>query len=275
MNVAGTLQINQNGFFGGAGTYSYDQSNGTLIYNNTTGPYGPVDGSHPYWPASNGPQNVNVVGAGGISLAVARSVNGLFQYAAGVSGAGNLTLNGTAQVNNGGFTSGSPTYGSSSLLRYNTGGTYGRNGEWLPNTTSGAGYPANVQLGNNTTLNLANGSPNTPFQMAGSLTIDAGSTMQLAGSTPLTQPLTILGAVNIDGTLTLSTQLGGDLNVGGNWTRNATTGSFVANNRAVTFNGTSQQTIQAGTSPAQENFGYLIINNPAGVKLLSFVNVLA
>ena len=40
---------------------------------------------------------MTVQGSGGITMNVARTVGGLFQYAAGVSGAGNLTLNGTVQ----------------------------------------------------------------------------------------------------------------------------------------------------------------------------------
>jgi hypothetical protein len=248
------LQINEGGFpGGGTGTYAYDQINGVLVFNNSTGPYG-VNNNN-YWPATNGPQNVTVQNTGGIQMNVAHTVNLLFQYAAGVSGAGNLTLNGTSQVNTGGFVSGSPTYGASSLLKYNTGGTYGRNGEWLPNVTSGAGYPYNVQLSNNTTLDLPNNSSTQPFQMGGNLTIDSGSTMQMAGSTPMTQPLTVIGSVINNGTFTLSTLIGGDLKVGLNWTNN---GTLNHNNRAITFNGTQNQTIGGANSTT---FAYLFISN--------------
>src|ERR1044072_2324492 len=107
--INNTLQIDQGGFpGGGTGTYSYDQTNGVLVFNNSSGSFG-VNNVN-FWPTTNGPQNVNVKGAGGITMNVARTVGLLFQYAAGVSGANNLTLNGTSQVNNGGFTSGSPTY---------------------------------------------------------------------------------------------------------------------------------------------------------------------
>jgi len=262
--VNNTLQIDQGGFpGGGTGTYSYDQTVGALVFNNTSGIYG-FNGEN-YWPATNGPQNVNVKGAGGIQVNVARSVNLLFQYAAGVNNAGNLTLNGTSQVNTGGFTSGSPTYGGSSLLKYNTGGTYGRNGEWLPGATSGAGYPHDVQLSNSTTLDLANGSAAQPFQMSGSLTIDAGSKMDMTGggATPLTAPLTVLGNASINGNLTLSTALGGDFKLGGNWTRNSSTGTFTPNSRAVTFNGAGTQVI-ALTSAGSETFAYLIVDKPSG-----------
>jgi hypothetical protein len=198
-------------------------------------------------------------------MSVARTVSGLFQYASGVNGAGNLTLNGTSQINTGGFVSGSPAYGASSLLKYNTGTTYGRNGEWLPGATSGAGYPANVQLSNNTTLDLANSSTTQPFQMAGSLTIDSGSRMQLAGATPLTAPLVVLGNVNNNGTLTLSTALGGDINVGGNWTR-AAAATFTPNGRAAIFSGSGNQlvTVNGGGT---ETFNFLVVNKSAGSLL--------
>jgi hypothetical protein len=260
-----TLQINQGGFpGGGTGTYAYNQTTGVLVFNNTSGSFG-VNNVN-FWPTTNGPQNVNVKGlGGGITMNVARTVGLLFQYAAGVSNMGNLTLNGTSQVNPGGFTSGSPTYGAASLLKYNTGGTYGRNGEWLPGATIGAGYPNNVQLSNNTTLDLPNSSTASPFQMAGTLTIDSGSTMQMAGATPLTQPLNVLGSVIINGTLALSTSPGGDFKLGGNWTRS---GTFTPNGRAVTFNGTTTQTITV--SPAgSETFNYLIVDKSAGNLLLS------
>ena len=260
LTVTGSLQIDQGGFPGGTGTYSYNATTGTLIYNNSSGTYGV--NNDPYWPTTNGPQNVNVKGAGGIQMNVARTVGLLFQYAAGVNGAGNLTLNGTSQVNTGGFTSGSPTYGASSLLKYNVNASYGRNGEWLPGATSGAGYPANVQLSNNTNLDLPNGSTTQPFQMSGNLTIDSGSTLAM---TPLTQPLVVLGSVSINGALTLSGVTGGDIKVGGNWTRS---GTFTPNGRAVIFNGAGTQTVTRSPA-ASESFDYLIVDKASGNLTLS------
>jgi hypothetical protein len=262
--INNTLQINQGGFpGGGAGTYSYDQTNGVLVFNNSSGSFG-VNNVN-FWPTAGGPQNVNAKGAGGITMNVARTVGLLFQYAAGVSGAGNLTLNGTSQVNTGGFTSGSPTYGASSLLKYNVNASYGRNGEWLPNVTGGAGYPANVQLSNNTNLDLPNGSAGAFFQMSGSLTVDSGSTMNLNGSPAMTQPLTVLGNVTTAGTLTLSSASGGDIKVGGNWTRS---GTFTPNGRAVFFNGAGTQTVTL-LSAGVETFAYLIVDKPSNNLTLS------
>ncbi|MFL6209512.1 MAG: beta strand repeat-containing protein, partial [Pyrinomonadaceae bacterium] len=214
---------------------------------------------------------MTVAGAGGITMNVARTVGGLFQYAAGVSNMGNLTLNGTSQVNAGGFTSGSPTYGSSSLLKYNINASYGRNGEWLPNVTSGAGYPANVQLSNNTNLDLPNGSAGAAFQLASNLTIDSGSTMNLNGSPAMTQPLTVLNAVTINGTLNLSTAPGGDLHLQGGWTNVG--GTFNPNGRAVFFEGGLVQTL-SHTAAGGETFNYLVINKTSNsVQLTTDVTV--
>ncbi len=93
-------------------------------------------------------------------------------------------------------------------------------------------------------------------------TVDFGSTT--SGATA--------GAVTIGGgTLTMSTAIGGDLSVTGNW--NFSSGTFNStgsNNRRVTFNGSSAQTItQSGTG----NFGYVTINNAAGVTMSSSATI--
>jgi CSLREA domain-containing protein len=243
MIIMGAFRLNQGGFAAG-NDFAYTPAISALVFNNTSGSFA-VSGTPVFWPVAGGPANVIVQGSGGITMNVPRAVNGLFQYAAGVSNMANLTLNGVSQVNSGGFTSGSPTYGAASLLKYNTGGTYGRNGEWLPNSIGGAGYPASVQLSNNTTLDLPNSSSTLPFQMSGSLTIDPGSTMQLAGSTPMQAPLRVLGNLVNNGTLNLSSSSGGDLEVRGNWTNS---GTFNNNSRTVTLNGASGQTVSGNAT---------------------------
>jgi hypothetical protein len=98
--------------------------------------------------------------------------------------AGGLVVNGTFQINSGGWISGNaPNYGSGSTLKYNTNGDYGRGLEW--SATTGAGYPHHVQLSNNTNFNFPNAS-NTARSMAGNLTIDAGSSfwMDWGGNNP-------------------------------------------------------------------------------------------
>jgi hypothetical protein len=72
---------------------------------------------------------------------------------------------------------------------------------------------------------------------------------------------TARGNVTIGGTLTLSTALGGDLRLGGNWINN---GAFNPNSRAVFFNGSTAQSIDGG---ADTTFAFLSIDNTAGVSL--------
>jgi hypothetical protein len=237
--IDGTLQIDQGGFPGsGTGTYSYPPT-GFLIFNNSSGSFG--INNFNFWPAVNGPQLVNVNGSGGITLNVPRSVFNI-STKAGISAAGNLTVTGTLSLESGGFVSGSPTYATFATLNYVTGGTYGRAGEWLPGVTSGPGYPYNVTIMGGTTLDLPNSSSGSTFQMAGGLMILAGATLQMAGSTPMTQALTNLGGVINSGTISLSTAPGGDLKLQGNYEEMGT-GSVNANAGTVIFQGGASQLI--------------------------------
>ena len=262
--VNGTLRIDEGGFPGnGTGTYAYDQTTGTLLFNHASGTYNV--NNHTYWPTTNGPQNVSV-GTASVQLNVARTVGLSFDTSSGLFGANNLTIGagGTLTVFTGGFFSGSPTYGAGSTLKYSTGGSYGRNGEWLPNVTSGAGYPSHVQLTGNTSLDLPNGSSNAFFQMAGDLTIDSGSTMNLDGSPAMTQPLIVLGNVQINGTLKLSFALGGDLKLQGNLSKSG--GTFTHNNRAVFFEGGATQNIT--DSGGAFTIPYVVVNKSGGTVVL-------
>jgi hypothetical protein len=207
---------------------------------------------------------------------------------------GTFTINGTLQINANGYvqstptsgTSIAPTYGSSSLLKYNSAGTYGRGLEW--STTSGAGYPNNVQVSNNTTLNVRNGS-DVARQIAGNLTVDSGSTLSLEGMTivsPTDIGLTVAGNVinngsitlassterlkcvdfsnNTGATTTLSSNVGGDLELTGSLIDNAT---FNSNNRAVFFTGSGVQDVSgAGTF----NIDYIVSNKASGsIRMLT------
>jgi hypothetical protein len=179
----------------------------------------------------------------------------------GYTNSGTVLVGGTFQINTGGFISGNaPTYDSSSLLRYNSGGTYGRGLEW--STTSGAGYPNEVQVSNSTTLNMgANGGTGTARQMAGKLTIDSGSSFEMAGTNAMTQPVTVLKSIINNGTLRLSTSGGGDIKVGGDWTDGST---FTPNGRAVFFNGSGTQTLTKSNGTGVEAFDYLVVDKSAG-----------
>ena len=256
VNVNGTFQLNLGGWATGSGVWNYG-STGTLAFNTTYG----VDNTHVYWPTSNGPVNVSVLtGVLTLNSGANRTVGGLFQTAGGVAfPSATLTLNGTAQINANGYFSNAPTYGSSSILKYNTGTTYGRSTEW--------NNPASVQLSNGTTLNYPNtgsGAFSTPLSITGNLTVDAGSSlyMDYGGSGNKSGSLTVGGNVTLNGSMSLGNAFGGDLNIGGNWLH--TTGTFNANGRAVTFNGTGAQTI---TNTNGETFAYLTVNNSSGAVL--------
>jgi len=183
------------------------------------------------------------------------SSSGLLALSSTYTDSGATSVNGTLQLNSGGgIANNSPTYGSGSMLQYNSGGNYGRSVEW--NATSGAGYPYNVQVSNNTTVDLgANSGNNVARQIAGNLTIDLGATLSM-NATAMTQSLTVLGSISIYGTFILSASNGGDLNAGGNWIMGAS-GVLTPNSRTVTFNGSSGTQLLTGNS----TFYNLTLNN--------------
>lgn len=176
---------------------------------------------------------------------------------------GTLTVNGTFRIDAGGSINGTaPVYSSTALLKYNTGTSIVRGLEW--SATSGAGYPNDVQISNNTNFDLG-GAGSADRQIAGSLTIDSGSTLTMS---TMSNSLAILKNLTINGTLALGTNSGGNLRVAGNWTNN---GTFTHNNRTVSFNGASAQAI--GGSAASNNFFDVIFNNSSGMTLTKNVNV--
>lgn len=146
------------------------------------------------------------------------------------------TVGATMTINSGGaVNTNGPTYGSSSLLKYNTGGNFTIGSEWV-NGTSGQGVPQDVQISNSGgALNFDSISSSRTAR--GSVTIDNGTTLQLSGTS------------------------GGDLNVQGSFSNN---GSFDNNLRTVTFNGSSPQTIGGSTSSIFQN---LTINSSSTVTL--------
>jgi hypothetical protein len=160
----------------------------------------------------------------------------------GVQILGNTIVNGILTINTGGFFNGgsSPSYGPSSTLVYNTGGTFGRGLEW--NGLIDFGYPNNLQISNNTILQPgANSGQGLARAIRGNLVIDAGSAMYMDwGGFEMTQPISIGGNLVLNGSLSLSSFIGGDFNVRGNVTIDAAA-SFNANGRSFSFNGNSQQ----------------------------------
>lgn len=158
---------------------------------------------------------------------------------------GITTINAILRIDQYGYIiNNSPNYGTSSTLIYNNGsGGYKRNTEWNATSfgTLGTGFPNNIMVQNNTPLQLnSTDFPTAPaLGCSGNFTINTGSSVI---TTDMANPLSVGGDLTIAGALTLSINTAGVLNVGGNWTR---TGTFVQNDRMVTFNGTNPGTITA------------------------------
>ncbi|MFT3680248.1 MAG: T9SS type A sorting domain-containing protein [Ferruginibacter sp.] len=228
MTGAYNLGITSGGSFSNNGTFNASSSTGTVSFAGN----GTVSGTTTF-------KNIDTYGA--LDFGTASTINGTFSLQTGGSVTGH-----------------SPTYTCpSSTLLYKPGSTYTRGLEWT-NSSSGAGYPANVLVQNNTTIN---------FPAAGDgyvcydLQIDNGSSL-LQNYSGGSSSLHIGRNVTITGTLELGTNTGGDIYVGGSWTRNSS-GVFNANNRMVIFegpsnfsgNGTSMSTISAPASSAKDNEG--------------------
>jgi len=258
--INGTFRINQGGYASG-GTWTYG-TNAKLIYNHTSGTYGPIHAGHSYWPATNGPRRVEVANkvSGGINMGVARTVADSFVTAAGVNGTA-LTLNGVCQLNDGGFFNTTPVYGGASTLVYNTGTNYGRNNE----LTTGTGIPANITINAGSGLDYGNGATGTARTLTGNLTVNGGFFMDF-GSNDMTQPLTVNGNVSIGtaGTLSLSDASGGDIWVGGNWTLNGSA-AFNPKSRTVFFINSTNSTI---TAPSLASFDFMIVDKSGGGEVI-------
>ncbi|HEY0042169.1 MAG TPA: choice-of-anchor D domain-containing protein, partial [Flavisolibacter sp.] len=269
-NVLGSFQINSGWANGNNFTYG---AAGTLIFN-YTGNY-VLNNTDVFWPAAVGSRPFNVkVMQNGITLAsnMSRTVDGLFYTALGgvdgvrITSPGVLLLNGTCQIDTGGFFFGnSPTYGSASTLKYTPGATYGRAAEWTHNGvgTIGVtpGYPNNVWLTNTTILDYNNGTPLNKA-MAGNLTIDLGSSFYMDyGGGASGGYLAVGGNVINGGILKLGNAVGDDLRIAGNFTN---TGTFDGNNRAVIFTKPSGTQIISSTSAL--TFPYVVFDNVSGSR---------
>lgn len=205
--------------------------------------------------------NKTASGSASGTLSTSSAVNWILT--GGMNFGGVTTVNGTLQLNAGGFvTTNAPTYGTGSLLKYNSGANpFNRTTEW--SASSGNGYPYNVQLSNNTTMSPG-GSSNTgtALNVANNLTIDSGSSIYMDyGGNNMTVPLIVNNDLNLNGNLSGSGASGGDIVVKGNWTR---TGSLFPNTRAVFLQGSNAQTITGATT-----FDYLLIDKTAGSVTLA------
>ncbi|MBZ0181629.1 MAG: hypothetical protein K8F60_04170 [Melioribacteraceae bacterium] len=208
-----------------------------------------------------GSSSVDFSGGGTVSGTV--DFNNVSLQSGGVDFGSNSTVNGTLTINAGGYVNNnSPTYGTGSTLKYNVAAVYGRGNEW--NSTSGAGYPYNVQISNNTELNLgANSGTSVQREVANNLVIDAGSALYMDYlSDDMTQPLLVHGNVTVNGTISLSNSSGGDLKLEGDLLFGETS-TFNANERAIFFIKDGTQTI-AATNTAAYDVAYIVLGYSGG-----------
>ncbi len=163
----------------------------------------------------------------------------------GATGAGALAVEGTFQINSGGFASVSINYSSGSTLAYNTAGTYSANQEWVTNSTTSSGVPWNVHI-INSSVDFGVNNPTQYRHVKGNLTIGASGALVLSGS--VGGDLSVAGDLTLDGTLTHNNRLiefvgttnssiGGTLDV--NFLKiNKTSGATVTINSDLTVNST-------------------------------------
>lgn len=270
--VNGTFELRNGGSASGT-NFNYNATNSGLNFNDSANYT--VNNPDVFWPATNSPFNVTVL-QGGMTMnaTTLRTVAGTFA----VGGAGvtitspsSLTLNGTCQINTGGFFNNSPIYGSSSTLIYNTGGTFNRGNEWqalgVGTIGSTPGYPNHVQLSSATTLNYNNGTP-LAKAINGNLTIDSGSSFYMDfGAGASGGFLTVAGNVTNDGNFTLGNAVGDDLKIGGNFS-NGASGVFNGNNRALYFTRVGLQTV-SNAAAATLTFPYVVLSGGTTVQLFN------
>jgi len=115
------------------------------------------------------------------------TIDGTVNLSNGISGDGDLNVNGSLQINSGGYTNISPTFGGSSTLIYANGGDYGQFNEW-PSSNGPNSVTINssqVRLQGNRTINgtLTFSGTGTLQLENGGLTLGNGATISDAGPT--------------------------------------------------------------------------------------------
>lgn len=131
------------------------------------------------------------------------------------------------------------------------------------NVTGNWTIGGNLTIGNGTVYLGSSGSGYGTTSIAGNLNL-LGGTFDMDATTGA---VSVTGNVSISSgaTLKLSTAVGGDLNVAGNWTNS---GTFTPSTRIVQFNGTTAQTLTGTTT-----FDYFKINNTNGLTLINPITV--
>ena len=195
--------------------------------------------------------------AGKVAFNGAGSVTGTLSFhdvslsGGGVNFGMGSTVTGTLEILSGGYLdTNPPDYGPSSTLKYNPGVNFGVGTEW--------NSPHHVTVANGTELDF---NASTARSCSGNLTIDAGGILTMD---VMEAALTVAGNVTINGTLSMSTAVGGDLEVGGNFEL-ASGGTFNENDRALDFNGTGAQAIN-GPDLTLKN---MILDKPTGTLTLN------
>ncbi|MFA6457430.1 MAG: hypothetical protein WCW40_11455, partial [Bacteroidota bacterium] len=247
---AGTHQISDVDL----GTLEIDDANGTQVIAApgiqnlilTSGVFDITNGLYVLNAGTISRSSGSVAGNGTVYFNGSATVSGIISfYDIELSGAvdfgtGSTITNRLLIKSSGSVTGNAPTYVGSALLNYATGGTFARGIEW--SSFGGAGYPKNVQISNNTTLNLGFGGTGTARQLSGNLTIDSGSTLSMnVGGSQMTAPLNVLGYVINNGTLELSSSSGGYIDVKGDFEQN---GTLTPHLSAVRMSGATTQIIR-------------------------------
>lgn len=160
------------------------------------------------------------------------------------------------------FTSASDVTGFGSISAYDfTMNSSGRFVSRTGNVTGNWTIGGNLTIGAGTIYLGSGGSGYGTTSVAGNLNL-LGGTYDMDATTATTS---VTGNVTIasGATLKLSTQVGGDLNVAGNWSNS---GTFTPSSRLVQFNGTLAQTLTGATT-----FDYLTLNNSLGLTLINSI----
>jgi hypothetical protein len=149
----------------------------------------------------------------------------------------------------------SPSYTSTSVLKYMTGGSYDVKVEWNDSNVD------SIYIGNNTVLNVGLAAPAYQRNITGNIEVSSGSELTLNAMTTF---LGINGNLRNNGTVTLSSASQGDLKITGNLINN---GTFNCNNRAVFFNGSAPQTFSGSSSNTTIDFLFMQNSSSTGLVL--------
>lgn len=253
---------------------------------------------------TQGTGTVNFVGAGTVNGTVATTFKNLTMNSGTITISTAPTLDGVLTINGGAlsaapkYTANSTLFYNSTYTRYNEWNAIG-----VGTLGTTAGYPNHVTI-NLGTFTVLNGDAGTARAMAGNLTVNTGATFTTGaltsivtvggnlitngtgsvsmsstnsnlnvsgdisnqGSISLSTATGRLKATNLTntGTITLSSAIGGDLELTGNLIDNAT---FNANSRAIFFTGSGVQDV-SGTGVF--NIDYIVSSKSAGrIRMLT------